>query len=48
MGYDAILAEGADHILGFRSPNFVYRPPHAPKLKLQRNPREKLCEIWTA
>jgi len=34
MGYDAILAEGADHILGFRSPNFVYRPPHAPKLKL--------------
>jgi alpha-amylase len=34
MGYDAILAEGADHILGSRSPNFVYRPPHAPKLKL--------------
>jgi alpha-amylase len=34
MGYDAILAEGADHILGYRSPNFVYRPPHAPKLKL--------------
>lgn len=34
MGYDAILAEGADQILGFRSPNFVYRPPHAPKLKL--------------
>jgi len=34
MGYDAILAEGADHVLGFRSPNFVYRPPHAPKLKL--------------
>jgi alpha-amylase len=34
MGYDAILTEGADHILGFRSPNFVYNPPHAPKLKL--------------
>src|SRR6476660_1158090 len=34
MGYDAILAEGADHILGYRSPNFVYRPPHAPRLKL--------------
>ena len=34
MGYDAILTEGADHILGYRSPNFVYRPPHAPKLKL--------------
>ena len=34
MGYDAIATEGADHILGHRSPNFVYRPPHAPKLKL--------------
>jgi alpha-amylase len=34
MGYDAILSEGADHILGYRSPNFVYRPPHAPRLKL--------------
>ncbi len=34
MGYDAILAEGADQILGSRSPNFVYRPPHAPRLKL--------------
>lgn len=34
MGYDAILSEGADHILGFRSPNFVYRPPHTPNLKL--------------
>ena len=34
MGYDAILTEGADHILGYRSPNFVYRPPHAPRLKL--------------
>jgi len=34
MGYDAILAEGADQVLGYRSPNFVYRPPHAPRLKL--------------
>ncbi|HEY8665238.1 MAG TPA: glycoside hydrolase family 57 protein [Tepidisphaeraceae bacterium] len=34
MGYDGILTEGVDHILGFRSPNFVYRPPHAPKTKL--------------
>jgi alpha-amylase len=37
MGYDAILAEGADNILGARSPNFVYRPPHAPRLKLLLN-----------
>lgn len=34
MGYDGILAEGADQILGTRSPNYLYRPPHAPKLKL--------------
>ena len=34
MGYDAVLTEGADHILGYRSPNFVYKPPHAPNLKL--------------
>ncbi len=33
MGYDAILTEGADHILGARSPNYVYRPPHA-RIKL--------------
>ncbi len=34
MGYDGIITEGADHILGSRSPNFVYHPPHAQKLKL--------------
>jgi len=34
MGYDAVITEGADHILGYRSPNYVYRPPHAPRLKL--------------
>ncbi len=32
--FDAILAEGADHILGYRSPNFVYRPPNSNGLKL--------------
>jgi len=26
MGYKAILAEGADSVLGWRSPNFLYRP----------------------
>jgi alpha-amylase len=26
MGYKGILAEGADHILGWRSPNFMYKP----------------------
>jgi alpha-amylase len=33
-GFDAILAEGADHILGYRSPNFVYRPVNGSSLKL--------------
>jgi alpha-amylase len=33
-GFDAIITEGADHILGFRSPNFVYRPKGCSKLKL--------------
>ncbi len=32
--FDAIIAEGADHILGLRSPNFLYRPKGCNKLKL--------------
>lgn len=39
MGYDAILTEGADHILGTRSPNFLYRPPHARTKLLLKNYR---------
>ncbi len=34
MGYKGILAEGADHVLGWRSPNFVYTAKTAPKLKM--------------
>ncbi|MBI5724267.1 MAG: polysaccharide deacetylase family protein [Planctomycetes bacterium] len=34
MGFDAILTEGADHILGYRSPNFIYNPPNCARLKL--------------
>ncbi len=34
MGYDAILTEGPDHILGWRSPNFMYQPVNCSKLKL--------------
>ncbi len=34
MGYECILAEGADHILGWRSPNFVYRPKGLKNMKL--------------
>jgi alpha-amylase len=34
MGYSTILAEGANQILGWRSPNFVYQPSPCYKLKL--------------
>ncbi len=34
MGYKGILAEGADFILGWRSPNFLYRPHGCEKIKL--------------
>ncbi len=33
MGFRTILAEGARQILGWRSPNFVYRPKHSPGLR---------------
>lgn len=32
--FDAIISEGADHILGYRSPNFVYQPQGCENLKL--------------
>jgi alpha-amylase len=32
--FDAILCEGADHILGYRSPNFVYSPKGCNNLRL--------------
>jgi len=32
--FDAILTEGADHILGHRNANFVYRPPDSQRLQL--------------
>lgn len=34
MGYKGVLAEGADHILDWRSPNFVYTVKNAPKIKV--------------
>ena len=33
QGYKGILAEGADHILGWKSPNFIYKPVNS-KIKL--------------
>jgi len=34
MGYKGILAEGADHILGWKSPNYVYKAKTTNNLKL--------------
>lgn len=34
QGYTGILAEGWDKILGWRSPNYVYRPANCSKIKL--------------
>ena len=34
MGYEAIISEGLDHALGWRSPNFVYKPYTTDKIKL--------------
>lgn len=34
MGYNAILAEGADKILGWKSPNYVYTPEGCDEIKL--------------
>lgn len=34
LGYIGILAEGADHILGWRNPNFVYHPKDTKNIKL--------------
>ena len=34
LGYQGILAEGADHILDWRSPNFLYRPKGTRTIKL--------------
>jgi alpha-amylase len=34
MGYRGILAEGADHILGWRSPTFLYKPVGTNNIKL--------------
>lgn len=33
LGYKGIICEGLDHILGHKSPNFVYHPPHNYQMK---------------
>ncbi|MGD8453186.1 MAG: glycoside hydrolase family 57 protein [Phycisphaerae bacterium] len=34
MGYDVVLCEGADHLLGYRSPTYLYTPPDDVPVKL--------------
>lgn len=34
MGYKGIITEGADHVMGWRSPDFLYRPTNAHKIKV--------------
>lgn len=34
MGYEGVIAEGADHVLDWRSPNFLYSPEGTSKVKL--------------
>ncbi|MCM1450082.1 MAG: glycoside hydrolase family 57 protein [Clostridiales bacterium] len=34
MGYKGVITEGAKHILGWKSPNYIYTAASAPKLKL--------------
>jgi alpha-amylase len=34
LGFSGIIAEGADHILGWRSPNYIYQPVGTKKIKL--------------
>ena len=37
LGFAGVLAEGADHVLGWRSPNYVYTPQGCSKIKLLLN-----------
>jgi alpha-amylase len=34
LGFRGILTEGADHVLGYRSPNYLYHPPNRPELRM--------------
>ncbi len=34
LGYKAIITEGAKHVLGWKSPNYLYYNAHNPKLKV--------------
>ena len=46
MGYKGVLAEGADHILGQKSPNFVYHPTASKNIKLLLKNYNKGWKEW--
>lgn len=50
LGFKGVLTEGAKHILGWKSPDYVYSSAMAPKLKvLMRNPKlsDDICFRFT-
>ncbi|MDR2557138.1 MAG: glycoside hydrolase family 57 protein [Bacteroidales bacterium] len=40
MGFTGVITEGAKHILGWKSPRYIYNHPSQPKLKLALRDRE--------
>ena len=34
LGFKAVLSEGVDSVLGYRSPTYVYNPPNCPDLRM--------------
>ncbi len=39
LGYKSVIIEGANHILGWKSPNYVYNHPYTKLKLLPRNPK---------
>ncbi|MBQ7617452.1 MAG: alpha-amylase, partial [Desulfovibrio sp.] len=46
MDYKVMLAEGTDHVLGWRSPNFVYRPETGQKICLLLRNRKLSRDLY--
>ncbi|MCD6557636.1 MAG: glycoside hydrolase family 57 protein [Candidatus Aenigmarchaeota archaeon] len=47
MGFDAVFTEGVPHILGWRSPHYVYKPPYyvADKIKVLLRSRQLTDDV---
>ncbi|MDR0763130.1 MAG: histone H1-like repetitive region-containing protein [Bacteroidales bacterium] len=46
MGFTGVITEGAKHILGWKSPRYIYSHPAQPKLKLALRDREISEDIF--